>query len=242
MRTILFKLAFYTLTPLWVICLLLTLLAPTYRPVYRGIEIWTGVILWLLRNLVNIEMEIKGAENIPSSGPYIVCPKHESTLDAFAAVTVVPCPTALGKKELFYIPAMGQLLWKMKILKIDRWKGTAHQGLPDIEALIRKADRPILVYPEGTRVRSFERVKLRSGAFHIQDGTDLTVITSATNAGYFWPAREFWMRPGKIILEFHPPMPKGLSKEAFQAELRRRVIDRSFELTRQAMQEAETLR
>ena len=235
MRTILFKLAFYTLTPLWVISMLTTVPAKTYRPLYHGIRGWTRFVRWLLKKIVRIDIEVRGIENLPAEGPYIVCPRHESTFDGFLAVSIIPYPTALGKRELFYIPALGTLLRKMDILKIDRGKGTAHYELPDIESLIRKANRPILVYPEGTRVRSLQRIKLRSGAFHIQDGTDLRVITSATNAGYFWSAREFWMRPGKFILEYHPPMPKGLNKEAFQAELDRRVVGRSFELTKAAM-------
>ena len=235
MRTILFKLTFYSLMPLWVISMLVTLPRSSYRPVYHGIRGWTRFVRWLMKNIAGIEVEIRGQENLPAEGPYIVCPRHESTIDGFLAVSTVPYPTALGKSELFYIPILGFLLMKMKILKIDRGKGTAHHEMPDIEDLIRKAQRPILVYPEGTRVRSLQRVKLRSGAFHIQDGTDLPVITSATNAGYFWSAREFWMRPGKLVLEFHPPMPQGLDKDAFQAELGRRVVDRSFELTKEAM-------
>ena len=235
MRTILFKLAFYTLTPLWVISMLATVPAQTYHSVYHGIRGWTAFVRRLMKMIVRIEIEVRGTENLPPEGPYIVCPRHESTIDGFLALSTVPYPTALGKRELFYIPALGTLLRKMEILKIDRGKGTAHQDLPDIERLIRKSKRPILVYPEGTRVKSLHKIKLRSGAFHIQDGTDLKVITSATNAGYFWSAREFWMRPGKLILEYHPPMPQGLDKEAFQAELERRVVGRSFELTKQAM-------
>lgn len=235
MRTIIFKLAFYTLTPLWVMLLLITVPAKTYRPLYRGIDLWTKFILWLLRKVVRIDVEIRGLENLPAEGPYIVCPRHESTLDAFLAVSNLPCPTALGKRELFHTPLLGTLLRKMEIIRIDRGKGTAHQELPDLGDLLAKTKRPILVYPEGTRVRSMQRIKLRSGAFHIQEETGIDVITSATNAGYFWSAREFWMRPGRIILEFHPPMPKNLDKQDFMRELERRVVGRSHELTREAM-------
>lgn len=235
MRTIIFKLAFYTLLPLWVISMLTAVPAKTYRPIYHGIRRWTAFVRWLLKKIARIDIEIRGLENLPAEGPYIVCPRHESTIDPFLAGSILPYPTALGKRELFYIPAFGTLLRKMEILKIDRGKGTAHHDLPDIEELLRQSKRPILVYPEGTRVKSLQKIKLRSGAFHIQDGTDLRVITSATNAGYFWSAREFWMRPGKIILEYHAPMPRGLDKEAFQAELERRVVGRSFELTKEAM-------
>ncbi len=235
MRTIIFKLTFYTLLPLWVISMLMAVPAKTYRPIYHGIRHWTDFVRWLLKKIVRIDIEVRGLENLPAEGPYIVCPRHESTIDAFLAASIIPYPTGLGKRELFYIPAFGTLLRKMEILKIDRGKGTAHENLPDIGELLRQSKRPLLVYPEGTRVKSLQQIKLRSGAFHIQDGTDFRVITSATNAGYFWSAREFWMRPGKIILEYHPPMPQGLDKDAFQAELGRRVVGRSFELTKEAM-------
>lgn len=233
-RALIFKGLFYGLTALWVIVLSLTLLWPNYKAVYWGLSFWSDFVTFMLRVITGIKVEVRGLENRPANGPYIVCPKHQSTMDAFLAIKYVPYATALAKKELFFYPILGLLLYKLGILPVLRDKGTAHKKLPDMEVFLKESKRPILVFPEGTRVPSGERRQLKAGAFHIHEATGLPVITGATNAGYFWPAHEWTMRPGTIIWELHPPLPEGLDKDAFMAEIQKQVIDRSEELARDA--------
>jgi len=229
-RTVLFKTLFYGLTAVWAIFMCIFLIAPTYHPLYRGIELWGRFVTWLIRWVAGIKVEVRGTEHLPRGKPYILVGKHESTIDGFLMVRYVRELTALGKRELFKIPFLGWLLRKMQIIPVDRTSGTAHQQLPDLEELVVKPGRPLLIYPEGTRTAPESSIPLKTGVYHIQKATGLPVYTSATNAGRFWPHHEFLMRPGKLVLEFHPAIEPGLDKNAFMARIRSQAIDRGREL------------
>jgi len=49
------------------------------------------------------------------------------------------------------------------------------------------------------------------------------VVPMALNSGLFWGRRQWVKRPGTITLEILPPIPPGLSREAFMATLRERI-------------------
>ena len=229
-RSLIFKVLFYSLTTVFCIVALITLLLPGYRPVWLAFSFWMRVVLWMLKTIVHIHVDVRGVENIPKNTPCIVSPKHESTLDAVLSLRYVENCTALAKKEVFWFPFMGFLLMKLDIIPIDRGKGNAHQSLPDIGAFLEKSGRPILVFPEGTRVPIGKTKPLKSGAYHMHKEHHLNVYTGATNGGYFWPSDQFTMRSGTVIWEIHPAMPDGLDKEEFMEEMERRIIGRSAEL------------
>lgn len=186
--------------------------------------------MWLLRYVAGIHVEFHGLENVPHDRPVIICPKHESTIDAFAMFFILNNPSALAKHQLYYVPIMGQLLRKMRIVPVRRWKGTAHKKLPDVIGIIDPDSRPLLVFPEGTRTSPENPKPLKPGAWYLHEDLQLEVITSATNAGYFWPHDQFLMRSGTAIIEFHKPLAMDLDKDAFMAALDTNVIKRSLAL------------
>lgn len=200
---------------------------PGWRIVGKALAWWADIIIWLIKVVVGVKVELRGVENIPKNEALIFSGKHESTMDALVSVKVMPEATALAKSPLFFIPFLGQLLFKMGLIPIKRDKGTAHKSLPNVIQFITKTKRPLFVFPEGTRAKPGQLLPLKSGAFHIQERTDIKVYTGATNAGYFWPARNFRMKPGTMVYEFHGPIEKGLAKKTFMEELRKRVIGRS---------------
>ncbi len=209
---------------------MLTFVVPGYRPVWLAFAFWMDVVLWMLRVIVGIRVDVRGIENLPKNTACIVSPKHESTLDAVLALRYVENCTALAKKEVFWFPFLGFLIWKLGIIPIDRGKGTAHRSLPNIGEFLEQHGRPILIFPEGTRVPIGKSKPLKSGAYHLGKEHNLDVFTGATNGGYFWPSDQFTMRSGTVIWEIHPAMPKGLEKEAFMQEMEKQIIHRSHEL------------
>jgi len=226
-RSLLFKLIFYPLLGLWLVGLMILILREDRAHIFSGFRRLVRIVLWLLKHIVGIELEARGLENLPKEGAYILSSKHSSTLDAIAMFHYIPDFTALAKKELFSYPLLGPVLRKMGLYPIDRHSGTARQETPWIAREVKKQGRPLLVFPEGTRVREGEEKKLRSGAFHIREDASMPVITIASNAGYLWPVHKLGMRPGKAIIEIHPPMPEDMDKEAFMTEFRHRIIVRS---------------
>jgi 1-acyl-sn-glycerol-3-phosphate acyltransferase len=50
-------------------------------------------------------------------------------------------------------------------------------------------------------------------------GLGLPVVPVALNSGMYWSRNAFWKRPGRIVVEFLPPIPPGLDRKAFMARL-----------------------
>ncbi len=233
-----FRLFFVVSLAIWLTLLLPLLLARTIDPIYLNIRRYAEFMFRVMKRFLDIEVEFRGLENLPEDSAFIYSCRHESTLDALTLWANLPPFTALAKRELFWIPLLGSVLRKQGIFPINRFAGNAHEDVPRVMEIVIARKIPLVVFPEGTRGRPGKSVKLRSGVFHIQDDADVPVITAATNSGYFWSVKGMAMPRGKAIFEIHAPMPQGLDKEAFMAELKRRIVDRSAELRAEA--EAET--
>ena len=232
MRSLLFDICFYGFTTLWAAGLLFTIPLPGREPLRRGIVLYARIIFWLARVIAGMRIEIRGREHLPRGEAALIVAKHMSYLDPIVGFYLMPNMTALAKKELFSVPFIGTILRKLGIVRVDRQAGTAHQVMPDVVREIKTQRRPLIVYPEGTRARPGERLKLKSGAFYLQLDGRLPAIPMATNSGLHWPKGSMTRRPGTVIYEIGPPLPHLSDKAAFMAEVERRVIDRSEELMR----------
>lgn len=227
MRSLLFALYFYLGTALWALVILILGLifgARMARRLILGYCRWT---IFGLRWICNIRVEVRGAELLARDDAYLIVAKHMSDLDPIITYTMAPNLTALAKKELFAIPLIGQILKLINVIRIDRQAGNAHQQMPQVIRQIKQGRHPLIVYPEGTRSRVGERKKLKSGAYHLQETGELDVITVATNSGVHWPKGTIRKRPGVVVAEIHGPLPKGLPKDAFMAQVAANVLDRS---------------
>ena len=178
---------------------------------------------WLLEHVVGITAEIRGREHLPS-GPYIIASKHQSAWETMAYVFVLENPSFVIKREILFIPIFGLYVWRAHLVPIDRKAGTVA-----IRRMLRRAKevlaegRPIIVFPEGTRVAPGSHRPYHPGIVALYSHLHVPVVPVALNSGLFWRRRSFIKRPGKIVLEFLPPIPSGLEKKAFLAELERRI-------------------
>lgn len=233
MRSLLFNIVFYLLTTVWATLLLLTVLLPGRGAVTRGVVFYAHMVILLARLIVGIRVEVRGRENLPRGRAAIVVSKHMSDLDPIVGLTLMPELTALAKKELFAIPIIGILLKKLGIVRIDRQSGTAHQEMPRVVMHLAETGRPLIVYPEGTRSRPGERLKLKSGAFYLQQDGSLPCIPMATNSGLHWPKKSMVRRPGTVVYEIGAPLARSASKADFMAQVEAMVIERSDALMRE---------
>ena len=92
----------------------------------------------------------------------------------------------------------------------------------------------IVVFPEGTRAAPGGRNPYHPGiaALYLQLGCE--VVPVALNSGLFWGRRSFVKRPGRIVLEFLPPIAPGLDRKTFMAELERRLEGATMALIAEA--------
>ncbi len=186
---------------------------------WRIVRFWARSHLWLLKIIVGTDHVVKGREKLPEGG-FIIAPKHQAAWDTFAFLPWWPEPTYILKRELTWIPLFGWYLARMGMIAIDR--GNREQAIRSVNAGARKAiadGRQIVIYPEGTRRPPGAKPVYKSGISHIYETLDVPVVPIAHNAGLYWPRHGFMRYPGTIEVEVLDPIPPGLPRAQFMAEL-----------------------
>ena len=154
----------------------------------------------------------------------LIAAKHQGMLDVIAPFAFLDDACFVMKKELMPLPFFGWFAWKTKMIAVDR---AAHaKALKDMvrQTRARLAEgRQILIFPEGTRTTPGEPADYKPGVAAIYRDVDAPCWPVATNSGVHWPAHGFKRYPGTVVFEFLPPIPAGLKRAAFMAELESRI-------------------
>ena len=191
---------------------------------------WAGVVLWLARVLCGIRYEVRGKE-YAVEGPYIYASKHQSAWETAFFLTQFKRPSYILKRELLRIPLWVWYLWRMQMIYIDR-----HAGVTSMKDMIRQskaaifANRPIIIFPEGTRTKPASAPVYHPGVIALYNQLKVPVIPVALNSGVFWGKDAFIKRSGTIVVEFLPPIPTGLGKEEFASRLQNTIESASAKL------------
>jgi 1-acyl-sn-glycerol-3-phosphate acyltransferase len=215
-RSLVFQLLLYLTTFLW-----LVLTAPVYffLPHQRRMAVVSSLAracVWLTRHVAGIDYEIRGWENVPRT-PAIIASMHQAMWETFSLIPLFPNPTFVIKHELSLIPLWGQYAKAVGMIFVDRTKGRT--ALKDMAKAVQAAlaeGRHVVIFPEGRRVAPGEESDIKSGITYLYRLTGAPVVPVALNSGFYWGRQSFLKHPGKIIVEFLPPIPAGLSNDAFQ--------------------------
>jgi 1-acyl-sn-glycerol-3-phosphate acyltransferase len=198
------------------------LLAPR-RMAMRFGRFWSQGVLFLLKAIVGLDHRVIGQGHLPS-GAVIIAMKHQSAWDAIALPLVLDDPAPIVKRELLRLPFYGWYMARAGAIAIDRKAGGA--ALRAMLAAARQAaadGRPIVIYPQGTRVAPGASAPYQQGVFALYRALSLPLVPAAVNSGVFWGRRHFLKRPGHITLEFLEPIPPGRPRRQVMAELERRI-------------------
>lgn len=206
------------------------------RPYVLGVaKLWCRCNLWLLKTMVGIEVEIRGAENIPH-GAALIAAKHQSALETFAIVPFVPDPLFVLKRELTWTPFFGWFLMRLKMIAINRSAGSDALAQMMEQARVVAADgRQIIIFPEGTRRPVGAEPRYKQGIVHLYAELGLPVVPVAIDTGVFWPRGTIKRRQGRAVIEFLPPIAPGLARPDFEREMRERIEQRSNALVAEAL-------
>lgn len=233
-RSLLFNLTFYPFTLLFCGLVVAPMcFAKTDGPVRKGIGWFCVGSLWLARVCAGARYEYRNESHIPASGAFILAAAHQSNMDPMLTYLLRSDVTALAKRQLFNLPFIGPILKKAQIIRVDRESKTAHRSMDSVVEHIVEYQRPLIVYPQATRVAPGKYKKLKTGAYYLYKDSDLPVVPVATNTGLFW-TRGFWHRAGTAVFQVGEPFPKGLSKEEFMKRLDEEVVQKSDALIREA--------
>jgi 1-acyl-sn-glycerol-3-phosphate acyltransferase len=217
-RSLLFNVAFYLWTSVMFLLSLPALLLPAGAVWALG-RVWVCGTMLLLRIFVGLTHEVRGlAHRLPGAALYAV--KHQSAWDTLVFALLLDRPAIVLKQELLNLPLFGWYMRKCRMIPVDR-KGRA-TALKRMAADARDraaAGRPILIFPEGTRVAPGQRRPYQPGAAALYGALGLPVVPVALNSGLFWGRRSFHKLPGRIVVEFLPAIAPGLDRRIFMAEL-----------------------
>ncbi len=218
-RSLLFNVLFYLTTVLFVVGGSPLLLAPR-RWAMAALMLHARTELWLLKHVVGLDCELRGAEKLPQ-GPCLVASKHQSAWETFALVPLFRDPALLMKRELFWIPFHGWFSYKFGMIPVDRVKGpTALRRMLRVAKTRIAAGREIVIFPEGTRRAPGAPPDYKSGVVLLYEALGVPCLPVALNSGLFWRRRSLSLHPGTVVVEFLDPIPPGLPKAEFVERLK----------------------
>ncbi len=210
-----------------VVALPLVLLPSSY--LVRMIHFWTRSVIGLLGVVVGLRYQVRGMENLPD-GAVIIASKHQSAWETLALWCVLRQPAYILKRELCWIPVWGWMIPKAGMIPVDRAGGVrALRRMVERAREIAAQERPIVIFPEGTRVAPGVTGDFHPGIAALYTGLALPVVPVALNSGLFWPRRRH-QRPGTITMEFLPPLQPGSPRKTFMAELRAAIAEATTRL------------
>jgi len=142
-----------------------------------GAKVFYQLARWVVVTFCRtwLRLSVKGAENIPTSGAFILAPVHRSNIDT-------PIASAVTRRRMRFMAK--DSLWKIKIVgsafsALGAFSVT--RGSADLEALKRciayvNAGEPVVLFPEGTRQVGDNLAPLFDGAAYVALKTQVPII------------------------------------------------------------------
>jgi len=175
---------------------------------------WTG---FCLKIFLSTKIIVKGKENILDNEKFFIAASHQSMFETFYLQTIFNSPVFILKKELLLIPIFGWYLKKIGSISIKRNKITKDNlgFFDDISKIINNSKRPLIIFPQGTRVLPDERPPFKKGASRIYEELKISCQPIAINSGFVWPKLGKKNSNRTITISILKPIPAGLLKEDF---------------------------
>jgi 1-acyl-sn-glycerol-3-phosphate acyltransferase len=215
LRALLFLLLFYPGTVLFIFAGLSAGLvsSPAMLDVVHG---WARFHHWLARHVLGIRTRIEGA--IPP-GPYLIAAKHQSMFETIEMLQFARTPVIVLKRELADMPLFGRMTRRYGVIPVDREAGA--KALRDMLAGAKAAaatGRPVIIYPEGTRVPPGTSPPLRAGFAGIYRALGLPVVPVAHDSGRLF-GRGLDKRGGTVTFRVGETIPPGLKRDEIEARV-----------------------
>ncbi len=181
---------------------------------------------WLMRTLTRTFLiglfEVSGLENVPRTGPVIICPNHSATLDPPMVPAFVPRGDTWSMAKSEYFDKGGFVEWIFR--RYHAFPVVRHSA--DRTALrtafdILKSGQALIIYPEGTRVESGVLAEPEPGAGFIAQRAACPVVpVGLTGTRECLPKGAHWPRRTHVSITFGKPF-RVLSKRLDGARITR---------------------
>jgi 1-acyl-sn-glycerol-3-phosphate acyltransferase len=214
-RSLLYAAIFYPATLLWCLAGVVAALFGR-RPTLAIVLSWVELGHWLARHVLGIRIRVEGA--IPP-GPHLIAVKQESMFETIEMVRQSRLPVIVEKKELADLPLFGWMTRRYGVIAVERSAGAkALRNLVEEGKQALATGRPVIIYPEGTRVRVGQSPPLKSGFTALYRALGLPVVPVAVDSGRLW-GRGVVHQPGIVTFRIGETIPPGLKRDEIEARV-----------------------
>ena len=219
-RNFLFSLFFFTGIILISLIFIPAIILPKKVVLFGGkiMGYWAS---FCLKFFLSTKIIIKGKENIIKDRKFFIAASHQSMFETFFLQTIFDSPVFILKKELLLIPLFGWYLKKIGCISIERNKISKENlsFFDDIIKHINSSDRPIIIFPQGTRLLPEDRVPFKKGSSRIYEKLSISCQPVAINSGNTWPKHGLKKTNTNITISILKPIEPGLENEIFLKKL-----------------------
>ena len=182
---------------------------------------------YCLKIILSTNIVIKGKDNMIKDEKFFIASSHQSMFETFFLQTIFNSPVFILKNELIKIPIFGWYLKKIGSIPIKRDKITKDNlnFFEHISEKIQNSKRPIVIFPQATRVLPEDRPPFKKGASRIYEELDILCQPVAINSGYVWPKKGIKKTNKVITISILKPIKPGLQKEEFLQKLEKNIYD-----------------
>lgn len=213
-RSAIYALVFYPATILFIIaCFVASLFGS--GPMRATVHSWTDFHHWFVR-LIGTRVEVRGS--VPP-GAFLIAVKHQSMFETLEMMRIARTPVVVLKRELSRLPGFGWATRRYGVIPVDREAGA--RALREMLSAGKEAvasGRPILIYPEGTRVPAGTTPPLQAGFAGLYKALGLPVVPIAVDSGRLW-GRNLPRGSGTVHFQIGDPIPAGLKRDEIEARV-----------------------
>ena len=183
---------------------------------------WSGICL---RIFLSTKIIIKGRENIIKNGKFFIASSHQSMFETFYLQKIFNFPIFILKNELLQIPIFGWYLKKIGSISINRNKITKDNlgFIEKIKSSVRNSNRPILIFPQATRVLPDERIPFKKGVGRIYKELDIKCQPVAINSGRVWQKNNILKLNKSITISILNPIDPGIDSDNFVSIIEKNI-------------------
>ena len=215
-RNFLFSIFFY----IGIILICIIFLPAFFLPkiiVLAGGKIMGHWSRFCLEFFLSTKIVIKGSENLIRNEKFFIACSHQSMFETFYLQTIFNSPIFILKKELLSIPIFGWYLKKIKSISIDRNKINKENldFYEKIKMSLESTDRPIIIFPQATRVAANDRSRFKKGASRIYETLNIKCQPVAINSGNVWPKSGMLIANKTLTISILKPIDSGLDSKQF---------------------------
>ena len=198
----------------------------------QKITLYGGKILgfwskFCLEIFLSTKIIIKGKEKVLNNEKFFIASAHQSQFETFFLQTLFNSPVFILKKELLRIPVFGWHLKKIGSISIDRNKITKENlGFSDqIKNHTNNSNRPIIIFPQSTRVDVLDRSSFKKGVKRIYEELNIFCQPVALNSGSVWP-KNGKLKPNKTLtISILDPIAPSMNSDEFLNMLQKNIYE-----------------